>query len=209
MEQNRIKVIVYTDYICPFCHIGFHRLEQLKKEFPLDVEVRPFELHPETPKGGLSYDDLPFDPEYLAMAIDNVKRLAEEDNIQFNLPSRMPNSRLAQSAAEFTKMKGKFNAFHALVFEKYWIEDKDIGNLDVLIEFVTSIGLDRDELLAYLKSDEPTKALRKYFAEARKYGITGVPTFIIASTVISGAQPYAVFAKTIKAAQASSSVRKS
>ncbi len=106
MGQNQIKIIVYSDYICPFCHIGFHRLEQLKQHFPLDVEVRPFELHPETPQDGLSYDELPFDPVYLAMAIDGVKRLAAEDNIKFNLPSRMPNSMLALFIAEFAKKRG-------------------------------------------------------------------------------------------------------
>ncbi len=94
-----------------------------------------------------------------------------------------------------------FDAYHALVFEKYWIEDKDIGNLNVLLDFATSIGLDRDELHAYLKSDEPAKILHKHFAEARKLGITGVPTFIIGRTIISGAQPYAVFTKALEAAQ--------
>jgi len=202
MTQNRIKIIAYSDYICPFCHIGFHRLEQLKQSFPLDVEIRPFELHPETPKEGLSYDDLPFDPEYFAMAIASVKRLAAEDGIIFNLPTRMPNSRLALSIAEFAKKKGKFDAFHALVFEKYWVEGKDIGNLSVLLDFAISLGMERGEILTYLKSDEPLKVLRKYLGDARKIGITGVPTFIVDATVISGAQPYAVFAKVIKAAQA-------
>ncbi len=201
MVQSRVKVIVYSDYICPFCHIGFHRLEELKKHFPLDVEVRPFELHPETPKEGLGYDELPFDPAYLAMALENVKQLAAEANIKFNVPSRMPNSRLAQSIAEFAKKKGMFDAYHALVFEKYWIEDKDIGNLDVLLDLAASVGLDKDEIRAYLKSDEPKKILHKHFADARKLGITGVPWFSIGRTIISGSQPYAVFAKAAEAVQ--------
>ncbi|OLS15649.1 MAG: thioredoxin domain-containing protein [Promethearchaeota archaeon CR_4] len=201
MTQNSVKIIEYSDYICPFCHIGFHRLEQLKLSFPLDVDIRPFELHPETPKEGLSNEELPFDPEYFAMAIANVKRLAAEDGIVFNLPTRMPNSRLALSIAEFAKKKGKFDAFHAIVFEKYWVEGKDIGDLSVLLDFATSLGMERGEILAYIKSEEPTKVLRKYLADARKIGISGVPTFIINSTVISGAQPYAVFAKVIKASQ--------
>ncbi len=204
MTQNTIKIIVYLDYICPFCHIGFHRLEELKKHFPVDVEVRPFELHPETPPEGLGYDELPFDPTYLAMALENVKQLAAEGNIQFHVPSRMPNSRLAMSIAEFAKSKGKFEAYHALVFEKYWIEGKDIGNLEVLLDLAASVGLDREEIRAYLNSDEPNKILRKYFAEARKRGINGVPTFFIGHVVISGAQPYAVFAKAVKSAMASS-----
>ncbi len=204
MTQNRIKIIVYSDYICPFCHIGFHRIEELKKDFPVDVEVRPFELHPETPKEGLGYDQLPFDPAYLAMALKSVKRLAAEGNIKFNVPSRMPNSHHALSIAEYAKIKGKFDAYHALIFEKYWIEDKDIGNLDVLLDLAASIGLDRQEIRTFLDSDEPRKMLNHHFAGAQKYGITGVPAFIISRTLISGAQPYVVFAKAVKAAMTAS-----
>ena len=56
MGQKKLKVIVYSDYICPFCYIGFHRIEKLKEEYNLDVEWEPFELHPETPKKGLKME---------------------------------------------------------------------------------------------------------------------------------------------------------
>ena len=35
---------------CPWCYIGHRRIQQLQREFEVDVEWRPFELfHPETP----------------------------------------------------------------------------------------------------------------------------------------------------------------
>jgi len=81
MNQRKLKVIAYSDYICPFCYIGYHRIEQLKKEFNLVVEWKPFEIHPETPREGAYTVDLPFPKEYLEMAFANVKRLAGEDGL--------------------------------------------------------------------------------------------------------------------------------
>jgi predicted DsbA family dithiol-disulfide isomerase len=48
---DRLKIVAYSDYVCPWCFIGLQRIEQLEQEFPVDVEWRPFELHPETPRG--------------------------------------------------------------------------------------------------------------------------------------------------------------
>ncbi|MEX2225934.1 MAG: DsbA family protein [Dehalococcoidia bacterium] len=43
--MNRLEIIAYSDYVCPWCYIGLHRIEQLQREFPVDVTWRPFELH--------------------------------------------------------------------------------------------------------------------------------------------------------------------
>ena len=47
MNQRQLKVIAYSDYICPFCYIGCNRIEILKQEYNLEVEWKPFENHPE------------------------------------------------------------------------------------------------------------------------------------------------------------------
>jgi predicted DsbA family dithiol-disulfide isomerase len=198
MSQNKVKIIVYSDYICPFCYIGFHRIEKLKEQFNLDVEWRPFELHPEIPKEGLLVEKLPFSNDYLEMVMVNVKQLADEAGITFKFSGKLPNSRLALIISEFAKEKGKFSEFHELVFQKYWKEGKDIGDLSLLIEIANSIGFDKNEILDYIKSDEPLNKLRRSNSELGRYGINGVPTFIIGDRIVVGAQPYEVFEKAIK-----------
>jgi len=79
MSETKLKVIAYADHICPSCYIGYHRIEQLKKEYNLDVEWRTFEIHPETPRERALTEDLPFPKDYLEAAFANVKRLADED----------------------------------------------------------------------------------------------------------------------------------
>ena len=198
MKQEELKVIVYSDYICPFCYIGFYRIEKLKEQYDLDVEWRPFELHPEIPKEGLTTRELSFPRGYLEMVMENVKRLAAEDGLTFKLSGKLPNSQLALFISEFAKKKGKFDEFHKLVFDKYWKEGRDIGDLTLLLELAASIELNRNEILNYIKSDEPIKKLNEASFELGSYGINGVPTFFIGNRVIIGAQPYDVFQDAVE-----------
>ena len=193
-----IKVIVYSDYICPFCYIGFHRIEKLKEKFELDIEWRPFEIHPETPKEGFFIDSLPFPQGYMEMVFANVARLADEDGLNLKFSDKLPNSRLALYISEFARKKGKFEDFHKLVFDAYWKEGKDIGNLSLLLDLAESIGLNKNEILSYIETDEPSKNLKDSLLELRKYGINGVPTFIIGDRMIVGAQSYEVFTNVIQ-----------
>ena len=197
MSQTKLKVIAYSDYICPFCYIGYHRIEKLKNEYNLAVEWRPFEIHPETPKEGASVDKLPFPKGYLEMAFANVKRLADEDGITLKFSEKLPNSRLALYISEFARKKGRFEGFHKLVLEAYWLEGKDIGDKTFLLDLAESIGLNKDEIEIYLSTDEPFKVVQNSLKELRTYGINGVPTFNIEERLIVGAQPYEIFKKVI------------
>jgi predicted DsbA family dithiol-disulfide isomerase len=197
MSQPKLKVIAYSDYICPFCYIGYHRIEQLKNEFNLDVEWRPFEIHPETPKEGALTDDLPFPKGYLEMAFANVKRLADEDGLTLKFSEKLPNSRLALYISEFARRKGKFEEFHKLVLDAYWLEGKDIGDKSLLLDIGESVGLDKKEIENYLGTDEPFKAVQKSLKEIRTYGLNGVPSFVIEDRLIVGAQPYEIFKRVI------------
>ncbi|MFW9951067.1 MAG: DsbA family protein [Candidatus Thorarchaeota archaeon] len=198
MSQTKLKVIAYSDYICPFCYIGYHRIEQLKKEFNLEVEWKPFEIHPETPKNGALTEELPFPKEYLEMAFANVKRLADQDGLKLKFSGRLPNSRLAHYISEFARKKGKFQEFHKLVLEAYWLEGKDIGDKKLLLDLAKSVGLNEKEIENYLNTNEPFNAVQDSLKEVRKYGLNGVPAFLIEDKLIFGAQPYEVFRKVIK-----------
>lgn len=198
MSQEKLKVIVYSDYICPFCYIGFHRIEKLKEQYHLEIEWRPFELHPEIPKGGILIENLPFPRAYLEMVFANVKQLADEDGLTLKFSDKLPNSRLALIISEFARKKGKFDEFHKLVFEMYWKEGKDIGDLSLLLDLAESIGLNKNEIQNYITSDEPFNELKKSLKNLNDYGINGVPTFIIRDKMIVGAQSYEYFKKVIE-----------
>ncbi len=200
MSDKKLKIVVFSDYICPFCYIGFYRVEQLKENYDLEVEWRPFEIHPETPKEGTELNSLPFPKEYLDMMKANIKRLADDVGISLKLSDKLPNSRLALYLSEFARKNGKFEAFHKLVFDSYWKEGKDIGDQALLLALAEKIGLNRNDILGYINSEEPKSELTKSLKDLRQFGINGVPTFIIGDKIVVGAQPYDVFRKVIETA---------
>jgi predicted DsbA family dithiol-disulfide isomerase len=197
MSQKKLKIVVFSDYICPFCYIGFYRVEQLKENFDIEVEWRPFEIHPETPKNGTELSNLPFPKEYLEMMKANIKKLADDVGVTFKLSDKLPNSRLALYFSEFARKKGRFDEFHKLVFDAYWKNGEDIGNLDLLLKIAESIGFKGNEILEYINSIEPFDELKRSLSDLRKFGINGVPTFIIGDKIIVGAQSYEVFENVI------------
>ena len=153
MSQKKVKIVVFSDYICPFCYIGYYRVEQLKEKFDLEVEWRPFEIHPETPKEGTELSSLPFPKEYLEMMKANIKKLADDVGVTFKLSDKLPNSRMALFLSEFARKKGKFNEFHKLVFDSYWKDGKDIGDQELLLGLAESLCFNRKEILEYIDSE--------------------------------------------------------
>jgi predicted DsbA family dithiol-disulfide isomerase len=198
MNLKKLKVVVYSDYICPFCYIGFHRIEKLKEKYNLEVEWKPFELHPEIPKEGIITEKLSFPKGYLEMVMANVQRLADEDGITFKLSKKLPNSQMALYISEFAKKNGKFDEFHKLVFDSYWKEGRNIGDMDLLLDLAESVGLDKNEIMDYIESDDPSNKLKEASFELGRCGINGVPTFFIGDEVVIGAQPYKVFEDVIE-----------
>lgn len=52
------KILVFSDYACPFCYVGKGIIDELKKEFEIEDEWMPFELHPEIPQEGKKVSEL-------------------------------------------------------------------------------------------------------------------------------------------------------
>lgn len=190
-------VIVYSDYICPFCFIGKERADRLEREFGVDVEWRGFEIHPDTPPDGSDLTSLGFDEATAAAIHSQVQKLSEETGLKLNPSTRLSNSRLALQVAEFAKEKGKFKEYHEAVFRAYWQEGKDIGNMEQLFSLAAQAGLDLDEIKSYLESGKAAGRLKQHLREVREYGISGVPTFVIGNKMVVGAQPYQVLEKVL------------
>ena len=49
----KIKIRMFSDYICPFCYLGEAIIEKLKNRFDIEIEHMGIEIHPETPICGV------------------------------------------------------------------------------------------------------------------------------------------------------------
>lgn len=161
----------------------------------MEVEWRAFELHPETPLEGMR---LPWadDPRYEAMA-ERLREMAGEVGLPMNPPTLISNSRRALEAAEYAREQGKHDAFHDAVFRAYFAQGKDIGDWGVLQELAEAVDLDGAAMREAVERGTYRAAVNTQVSEARRLGITGVPTYILDNLTVVGAQPYEVFQRAM------------
>ncbi len=191
----RLAIVAYSDYVCPWCCIGLQRIERLQREFPVDVEWRPFELHPETPRGGAQLVGRHGSSARAAAYANNILGLARDAGLEMRMPVVVANSHLALEAAEFAREHGGFDSYHPALFRAYFEDARDIGDPDVLCDIARGCGVDDQGLRQALADQTFRDRVDRATEEARGDEILSTPTFIFEGGFrMTGAQDYAVFA---------------
>jgi predicted DsbA family dithiol-disulfide isomerase len=199
-----MKVTVFYDYNCPFCFLGIKRLELLEREFPLEVNSKGIEIHPEIPPCGIKRSNT-LKRKYLAQ---NLEQLYEEDSLELKLPGVIANSRLSLEASEFAKTKNKFRDFHLGIYKAYFQEGENIGEPDVIFKVGQESGLQLYELNECLIKRTMLEKIEDNRKEAESHQVFGVPTFIFDKFLVHGVQSLesfrSILTKAIGRQQASS-----
>ena len=192
--MSALSIVAYSDYVCPWCYIGLERIERLQAQFGIDVEWRPFELHPETPRGGARLFGRLGSEERARAYGENIVALAAESDIAMAMPALVANSHLALEAAEFAREHGGFARYHRALFHAYFADARDIGDADVLCDVARDAGVDDQGLRQALADERYRERIDAVTAAAREEEVVSTPTFIFSSGFrIVGAQEYRLF----------------
>jgi len=179
-----MNVTVYYDYICPFCYLGTKRILGLSKEFNLTIDWKGIEIHPEFPPQGKKRTKTLKSKSFA----ETIREMAKEDNIEIKLPGYATNSRLSLEASEFAKIKGKFLEFHIGVYEAYFLEGRNIGDIEIVLDIGEKAGLHRSDLVECLNKRTMFDNIEANKKEAEDNIILGVPTFIFGNFPVHGNQ---------------------
>jgi predicted DsbA family dithiol-disulfide isomerase len=194
-----LQIIAYSDYVCPWCYIGLQRIERLRQEFPVAVEWRPFELHPETPRTGANLAGRLGGSARAAAYRDNIVGLARESGLALRMPPVVANSHAALEAAEFAREHGGFDAFHRALFRAYFEDARDIGDADVLCDVARACGVDDQGLRQTLADERYRDRVDEVTHAAREDEVLSTPTFVYEGGFrLVGAQDYDVFASVTR-----------
>lgn len=155
------------------------------------VEWKGLEIHPELPPEGMPREMF-MRGGHLRQVEENLRRLAEEAGVAMKPPEVIANTHLALEAAEFAREHGEFGLFHRRLFELYFQDGVNIGEMNALVSLAEEAGLDGSELRQALAERRYQGRLREVSLESQRYGVSGTPTFFIGSQVVVGAQPYEV-----------------
>jgi predicted DsbA family dithiol-disulfide isomerase len=183
-----LKVTVFSDYICPFCYIGFHRLQRLRDTYDLKVNWRFIEIHPEVSARGQAIDTLDYSSAQWQIMLDNMQRIAREENIPLSKISFITSSHDALLLSEAAKQCGAriFYSLHDKLFHAYFVDGKNIGDRAVLRGLAKSCGID-DSIVDQAWSDPAYKQrLVNNYSEARKHNIQSVPGFLFGNRKLTG-----------------------
>jgi len=203
MMSEPIALDVFSDYVCPWCYLGDNRVKKIKRNYDITVQLVHFPLHPETPAEGRTLQELfHCGPEEIAAKNTRMKGLMEQEGLAYSERSHTYNSRLAQEIGTWADTQAGGDAIHDKFFEAYFVDCRNIGDPDVIIDIVKSVGLDENEARTVIDERRFKDAVDADWAKSRSYGVTGVPTFVADGQGLVGAQPYEGLQQLVSAAGA-------
>ncbi len=177
------------------------RIERLRKEHGVHVKWVHFPLHPETPAEGRSLEDL-----FAGRGYDIPKMQAQmrarmqAEGLPYGTRTHTYNSRLAQELGTWADTQPGGEAIHDALFKAYFVDAKNIGDPEVLVEIAASVGLPADQAREVIEQRTHKDAVDADWEKSRQYGVTGVPTFVMGQRGVVGAQPYEVLEELVRQA---------
>ncbi|UOA27401.1 DsbA family oxidoreductase [Pseudosulfitobacter sp. DSM 107133] len=207
MPAAAIKLDIMSDPICPWCYIGktyLDRALEQNPDHPFVIEWHPFQLNPDMPAEGMdrrAYLEGKFGgKEGAVKAYAPVVEHAQKAGlkIDFEAMKRTPNTLNAHRLIHWAGIEGRQTAAVSALFKAYFVEGRDIGDIDTLADIADGIELDAAVIRRLLESDADQQQIIDRDAHSRKMGITSVPTFIVAGQhAVPGAQPPELWSKVI------------
>ena len=203
---------IWSDVVCPWCYIGKRHLEEALDGFAHrdDVEIvyRSFELDPTAPEVPVETTVESLARKFgtdVASARELMKRadgVAASAGLQFN-HADAPHARTvdAHRLLHLALAEGGPSSQAQLkeaLLAAYFVRGENMGDHDVLRKVAVDVGLDTARVDEVLASHEYAAAVHADIAQARAYGATGVPFFVVDEKYgVSGAQPTELFAQLL------------
>lgn len=198
-----VTIDIWSDIICPFCYLGFKKLEKALQDFPHAVSIQwhSFQLYPDliyqsdidtydivAKMKGKSRD-------WSLSMHQHVVEAGKSCDIDFRFDkAKVANSFEAHRLIHYATQNNKGNEMAQCLFHAYFTLGKNISDCDTLISLGKSIGLDSKQIKNFLKGNDCIDEVNADIQIAQHLGIQGVPFFIINQKyALSGAQEPEIF----------------
>ncbi len=210
--SDSLKVDIWSDIACPWCYIGKRKFEEGVRRYhaagghrEVEVEYHSFELAPDTPVDfeGSEIDFLVghkgMAREQVQAMLTQVTQIAASVGLSYDFDAIQHTKTLrAHEALHFAKAHGRQAELKERLLAAYFEQGRHVGHVDELVELGAEVGLDADALTRSLEAGEYREAVAADLAQARAYGINGVPFFVLDGRYgVSGAQDPEVFARAL------------
>jgi len=194
-----VRLVVWSDYLCPWCHLGAARVRRLEREFgdALEVEWRAFLLRP-APDPARTLE------RFRTYTQSWLRPAAEPDAPEFQPwatsegpPTHSIPAHLAAKAAAAIGPEA-FRAVHERLLAAYFAENRDITSAETLRALWRELGLP-DDAFAIAGAPETRGAVLAEHRDALERGVNGVPALMLVGNDVPtlGAMPYETYRRWI------------
>ncbi|WP_035918856.1 DsbA family oxidoreductase [Knoellia sinensis] len=203
-----MRIDVWIDLVCPFCHIGRRRLELALEQFaavtpdgeePREVDViwHSYQLDRSAPavEDGVVIDKIAAKygktREEMVAQHEAMAAEAAEVGLDFQWEQlRGGNSFDAHRVIHLARARELETPVTERLMRGWYSEGAALGDRDTLVGLAVEGGLDKDDVRGMLDSDDFGYDVRADEATANQIGITAVPTFVLDQKfAVTGAQP--------------------
>ncbi|WP_035335690.1 DsbA family oxidoreductase [Dokdonia sp. PRO95] len=209
MKKEKLKIDIVSDVVCPWCTVGYKRLEkaisELGIEDQIEIEWQPFELNPQMPAEGQNVDEH-ITEKYGSTAAqqkESKQRLIDAGNelgftFDYFDDMRIVNTFDAHVLLEYAKKFDKQTELKMRLTTAYFSERKDVSQREVLKQALLDVGLDAEEGMALLENEEARYEVRTQQGYWKNLGVNSVPTIVFnRKSAVTGAQPVDLFKKVL------------
>ena len=182
-----------ADVVCPWCYIGWRRLEQalaMRPDVTAEVVWRPYQLDPTIPEEGVdrrAYMEAKFgsDPDRRKAMLEALNEAASGVGLDLRLADIpiSPNTNAAHRLIRWAQGQGLQQPVLEAVLRAYFVELKDIGDPVVLADLAETAGMERMTVLRLLSEGADKDAVTREHMMAVQGGVTGVPFMIFGGKV--------------------------
>ncbi|PQJ73143.1 DsbA family oxidoreductase [Polaribacter butkevichii] len=207
--KEKLKIDIVSDVVCPWCTIGYKRLEKAITELGIqdqvEIEWQPFELNPNMPAEGQNVNEHITEKygstkEQQEESKQNMTEAGEELGFKFDYfdEMRMVNTFDAHVLLEYAKDFGKQTELKMCLTTAFFSNRKDVSKRDILKQALLTVGLNADEGMAKLDNEDARNEVRFKQNYWKNLGVNSVPTIVFnIKSAVTGAQPVATFKQVL------------
>ncbi|MEL6686920.1 MAG: DsbA family oxidoreductase [Pseudomonadota bacterium] len=199
MTENAIQVDLVSDFVCPWCWLGYKQfISAAKGAKPRPaMTFRPYMLDPTVPEEGQDYRDYmkakfgDGSKDRFKDSRAHLEKAGSELGINFNFSAitRRPNSLNAHRLMKWAQGQDVGSAVAEGLFRAYHEEGRDIGDTDTLVDIAEKAELDGALVRELLARDDDKLEIQQEAMFFKGLGVSGVPTFIYnGQFAVQGAQ---------------------
>jgi predicted DsbA family dithiol-disulfide isomerase len=196
-----VEIEIWSDVACPWCYIGKRRFEAALARFEHRDEVRvswrAFELDPDAPHERVGDRSVRLAEKY-GITVERVREMeqsvtdaANAEGLDFRFAVARGGSTFdAHKVIHLAEGHGLQDAMKERLLLAYFTEGELVSDHDTLVRLAVEVGLDEAVTRAALTDEAAAAAVRDDEQDARRLGLTAVPTFVIDRKLgVSGAHP--------------------